>query len=893
MIANLRKNRYTEDYCFMGSQESSQDVYNFGFSSQESLGEWSGLKFSSQESQEGYYRKPKKVKILDFVNSDKGCVGNSDSDPYGFNSLMESEEFKNVVEDSENGKKGVTVNDEENGVLLNKKKKKKKKGKKEKKGSKEVSALNIKTPAVAVTESLESGEMMEDVDELNFSVLDGLRKGQPVRIRRESLLSLLMICGTSQQRRLFRTHGLAKTIMNSILGLSFDDSPSNLAAATLFYILTDYGQDDRLVGSSNCIRFIIKLLKPVVHDSGNVKPPTIGSKLLSLHMDASCSQESLKGLDSTAHAIMNKVHDILVSCEEFKLEDGDGYRNLRPELDPKWISLLTVEKASLSKVSIEDISGISFKAGGNFKEKLRVLGGLDAIFEVARNCHNRMQGWFDQAKHKVDTGSLVLLLKCLKIMENATFLSKDNQSHLLEMKGNFDNRPSPRLFVKLLLSIIKILSDMSLRYLSDNTDDKNNCSHARRTTTCNKEDSAGILSLTSSVKTCALGGTSSQKITVDFQNREQSTSSQLNSQTSTSDYNSWSLKERLGHSTLGKCNTLLVNSKQGMLKGQNGSRKTFHSKNGEQVAESSKFNSMDASEDPFAFDDDVVPSKWDFVSGTKKTPLSQSSSEVVGGEAEDGPLSPQILSQQESSGMVASSSATADQKTSSLVTECLLTAVKALMNLTNDNPPGCQQIAANGGLVTLSSLITDHFSSFTSCIPVFNKSREGSGSLKSSCDVNLQNDKHLADQELDFLVAILGLLVNLVEKDGHNRSRLASANCGDLIPLLCSIFLANQGSAEMAEEGRCFSWDDSDAISQGEKEAEKMIIEAYAALLLAFLSTESKSIRDAIAECFPDRSLSILVPVLERFAEFHFTLNMISRETYTTVLEVIESCRIP
>jgi len=32
--------------------------------------------------------------------------------------------------------------------------------------------------------------------------------------------------------------------------------------------------------------------------------------------------------------------------------------------------------------------------------------------------------------------------------------------------------------------------------------------------------------------------------------------------------------------------------------------------------------------------------------------------------------------------------------------------------------------------------------------------------------------------------------------------------------------------------------DDEAALLQGEKEAEKMIIEAYAALLLAFLSTE-------------------------------------------------------
>lgn len=65
-------------------------------------------------------------------------------------------------------------------------------------------------PSILATSTLmeaqEFGEMMEHVDEVNFA-LDGLRKGQPVRIRRASLLSLLSICGTAQQRRLLRTQG--------------------------------------------------------------------------------------------------------------------------------------------------------------------------------------------------------------------------------------------------------------------------------------------------------------------------------------------------------------------------------------------------------------------------------------------------------------------------------------------------------------------------------------------------------------------------------------------------------------------------------------------------------------------------------------------------------------
>ncbi|KAL4390400.1 hypothetical protein AHAS_Ahas03G0141300 [Arachis hypogaea] len=71
-----------------------------------------------------------------------------------------------------------------------------------------------------------------------------------------------------------------------------------------------------------------------------------------------------------------------------------------------------------------------------------------------------------------------------------------------------------------------------------------------------------------------------------------------------------------------------------------------------------------------------------------------------------------------------------------------------------------------------------------------------------------------------------------------------------------------------------------------------MIVEAYSTLLLAFVSTESNDIHEAVANNLPDHNLSILVPVLERFVEFHLALKMISSVTYKAVSEVIESCKV-
>lgn len=91
------------------------------------------------------------------------------------------------------------------------------------------------------------------------------------------------------------------------------------------------------------------------------------------------------------------------------------------------------------------------------------------------------------------------------------------------------------------------------------------------------------------------------------------------------------------------------------------------------------------------------------------------------------------------------------------------------MNLANDNPEGCRQIATGRGLEILSSLIAGHFPSFSLSPPHFVDVRESSLLSKSCPRIDPQNNVQLTDQELDFLVAILGLLVNLVEKDGRNR----------------------------------------------------------------------------------------------------------------------------
>ncbi|XP_019095201.1 PREDICTED: uncharacterized protein LOC104755338 isoform X2 [Camelina sativa] len=773
-------------------------------------------------------------------------------------------------------------------------------------------------------EAQEFGELMEHEDEVNFA-LDGLRKGQQLRIRRASLSSLLSICASQHQRRSLRAQGISQSIIDAILVLSLDDIPSNLAAATLFFVLTADGQDEHFMESPECIRFLIKLLKPVVVTSTQGKPRNIGFKLLSLLKDVDAARDPAKINDPSSSDILSRVQELLVNCKEMKMNDGCKTETTRPELSTKWVALLAMERACLSKISFDDTSGSVKKTGGNFKEKLRELGGLDAVLEVVMDCHAIMERWVEndalsvqEKKDNLHKQSLMLLLKCLKIMENATFLSTDNQNHLLGFKKCLGSHESKMSFTELTISVIKMLSGLHLRggFPSPNRNNVN--PHNSNGDNCDSilgaDRKVANEVVTISSDTCSTVGSVSKSVSQrshSIIHLDSSPTSMSGSQSSVSGNEPTTSKTRVGSTISGTFAGRLASLGSGIA------RSTLRTSQAEEPSckNNGGFASPEDSEDPFAFDlEDPQPSKWAVVSVKQKHSRAQKKKGCYKQSKDDSfyqlfssqdeSSNHRLDSQEESSDRDCSTSLQPssctndiDEECLCLLSDCLLTAVKVLMNLTNDNAVGCRQVGGCRGLESMAELIARHFPSFTISLLFSEMEMRGSSHQKK--------DAHLTDQELEFLVAILGLLVNLVEKDGVNRSRLASASVPitkpeglqeseqKMIPLLCSIFLTNQGSAEAKEETTTFTLDDEEAVLEGEKEAEKMIVEAYSALLLAFLSTESRSIRNSIKDYLPKRNLGILVPVLERFVAFHMTLKMIPPETHKAVMEVIKSCKLP
>ncbi|KAF6989201.1 hypothetical protein CFC21_006558 [Triticum aestivum] len=792
--------------------------------------------------------------------------------------------------------------------------------------------LEPEAATATLMEAEEYGEMMESVDEVNFA-LDGLRPTAPRRVRRASLLALLGICASAARRRVLRAQGLVKQIIDNVLALNIDDPSCGVAAAALLFVLASDVQENHVLNSESCIRFLLKLLNPPM-DANDVKAPSIGSKLLGISK-VQMFNGSNKDSDSSSEDIISKVEEILLSCKEIKPLDRDGKRTSRPELCSKWLALLTMEKACLSAVALEETSDMVTRVGGDFKETLRALGGLDNIFDVMVDCHSSLEGIVKDTstlsldmKEGTSLQSAALLLKCLKILENATFLSDQNKTHLLSMSRKLSPRGSTVSLAGVIINIVELLSVLSLLQnsstVSSSTDKKSSKADIKGATTLNghgkgKNSKKNKLSLNQKCQNCSSSKLDASHISISSTSDVGLSQMTLDCSQSTSSNRASSGSLGARHSNglgLGlKLNIRKERGKANPIRGSSGWVSiTAHSSDGtsREMAKRRRLSENGNSDlrsgsgsDPFAFDDvDQEPELFGQKKRSTHGRQAKSANEKLSDDRGIAAIGSQESYQPEDNHHLGATSHSNVDDDSSLLEDCLLASIKVLMNLANDNPSGCEHIASCGGLNTMASLIIKHFPSFDFSVDTGRDVDLGQDLTDSedskACQVKA---KQLRDHELDFLVAILGLLVNLVEKDSLNRVRLASARVSvdlsknaqsekaqrDVIPLLCSIFLASKGSGEASAT---ISPDDEESMLQGAREAEMMIVEAYAALVLGFLSIESMKVRGAISSCLPNNNLKVLVPVLEKFVAFHLQLNMMTDETHSSVTEVIEKCKL-
>lgn len=119
---------------------------------------------------------------------------------------------------------------------------------------------------------------------------------------------------------------------------------------------------------------------------------------------------------------------------------------------------------------------------------------------------------------------------------------------------------------------------------------------------------------------------------------------------------------------------------------------------------------------------------------------------------------------------------------------CVQSALSVLINMTHNNPAGCQAVVAAGG-------ISMALSSVSSSMQI-----QQCDSAASPGHLQLQ-DRHHVLTDVGLITAALGLLINLVEDSNDCRQQLKAMHLGntdsnaDILQLLCRLMQASWFSA--------------------------------------------------------------------------------------------------
>lgn len=213
--------------------------------------------------------------------------------------------------------------------------------------------------------------------------------------------------------------------------------------------------------------------------------------------------------------------------------------------------------------------------------------------------------------------------------------------------------------------------------------------------------------------------------------------------------------------------------------------------------------------------------------------------------------------------------------------------LSVLMNVTNENIEGCEAVCGedDGGLLIIASLI-----------PWFARSVEGYtlSELKSK---QQRSRVPRDDAGSSLLNAALALLVNIIEVDTSMAGKLRSTmvdidgKAVSFIDVLTLLFLQSGGADDDKDDANDAADEHvtAEMIERHQKDGDDVILQAYTALLLAFLIEDQPAMRAEVTSRFPPSAgLKPLADTLERFHSFHESLNSISAASSDRLVKVVQ-----
>lgn len=246
-------------------------------------------------------------------------------------------------------------------------------------------------------ECQEFGETQEFDDDIEY-LLAGIKATEPMSTRCLSCVGLAQKCTMPAFRMHLRAHGTVTKIFGCLQDAASDPSLA-LCTSSLMFMLSR----DRL--------------------NMDLDQESLNLMLRLLGVD---QQEDLaQTLSPTATRTLNRNRDrVLEVYQEFLKQSGSK----QDVIDPDVISTGNLAMESL-------LSLTSRRAGEWFKEELRSLGALDHIVDTVCSCTEALGNAVT-----VLTNSNIENLKktdrCLRVLENVTYLNTDNQNYLTLYKDS-------------------------------------------------------------------------------------------------------------------------------------------------------------------------------------------------------------------------------------------------------------------------------------------------------------------------------------------------------------------------------------------------------------------------------------------------------------------------
>lgn len=250
----------------------------------------------------------------------------------------------------------------------------------------------------------EFGETQEFNDDIEY-LLEGVQSCNGIGTRCLSVLSLATKCMVPSFRIHVRAHGTAPKIFSALM-----DAPSDpnlaLCTATLLFILSQ----DRLTMDldAGSLSLMLQLLE--------TDPEEIDPEMLS-----QSSSEDGDVLIGRVQVSKNR-EKVRQLCEQMKQKGHARHLNL--------------DKINTGNLAMETLLSLtSRKAGEWFKEEMRSLGGLDHLVDTVKAC----VGYFSPEDPMEDPEDIQLdrirkIDRCLRVLENVTYMNGDNQAYLLHFK---------------------------------------------------------------------------------------------------------------------------------------------------------------------------------------------------------------------------------------------------------------------------------------------------------------------------------------------------------------------------------------------------------------------------------------------------------------------------